>query len=402
MMNMTAANPLRSLHDQPDAEFTAWDAIEIVATYGEPQAEYAAVRKSAGLIDLPQRGILELTGRDRAAFLNNLLTNQTFSKADKSSMSAGKGVYAFLLNLKGRIVCDLNVLELGDRTLLEMDARFVDRVVKLFDAYLFSEQVKAKSRLGELHEIALHGPGAAAVLGEISDRPIELTEPLTSATHQLLGIETTIWRDDVAGVPGFHLIVPTVRVAELWSGLIERFGSSPDLGKRRLRSIGWAMFNTLRIEAGRPIFGIDFDGQPVESAMPNKANREAAADTGPGILPAETGLFDRAVSITKGCYLGQEIVARMHARQQAARQIVGIRFDTDALPFAGALVYDSQQNQVGGITSSTISPLLSNHAICLGLVKKQFIPPGSEVFVPAEGEMRRGVVVQLPFVEKMS
>ena len=83
-----------------------------------------------------------------------------------------------------------------------------------------------------------------------------------------------------------------------------------------------------------------------------------------------------------------------------ARQIVGIRFESDALPIAGEGVFDEKQNQVGGITSSTISPLLSNHAICLGLVKKQFTSPGSVVFVPAEGAMRKGTVVQLPFVEK--
>lgn len=397
----TAVNPLRTLHEQAEAEFAAWDEIEIVTTFGEPQAEYAAVRKSAGMIDLPQRGVLEVTGRDRFAFLNNLLTNQTYSKSDKAGIAAGQGVYAFLLNLKGRLVCDLNVLERGDRTWLEMDARYVARVAKLFDAYLFSEQVKTASRVADLHEVALHGPSAADLLSQVADRPIELTLPMSSATHTLLGVETFIWRDDEAGVPGLHLIVPTDRVAELWTGLLARFGNSADLGKRALRPIGWAMFNTLRIEAGRPIFGIDFDGQPIESALPNKANRDAAADVGPGVLPAETGQFERAVSITKGCYLGQEIVARMHARQQVARQIVGIRLETDALPIAGEPIFDEQNNQIGGITSSTISPLLSNHAICLGLVKKPFMTPGSTVLVPAEGSMRKGLVVALPFMENL-
>jgi len=399
MTQTSTINPLRPLHAAAEAEFAAWAEVEIVSTYGEPQAEYAAVRKGAAVIDLPQRGFLELTGRDRFAFLNNLLTNQTYAKAEKTGLAAGEGVYAFLLNLKGRIVCDVNVIERGDRTLLEMDIRFVAPIAKLFDAYLFSEQVKVANRVGEMHEIAIHGPGTLSILNEVADEPIELTKPLASVSRKILGIETVLWRDDVTGTPGYHLIVPTSSVVELWSGLLERFGNSPDLGKRRLRPLGWAMFNTLRIEAGRPIFGIDFDGQPVDTAMPNKANREAAADVGPGILPAETGQFDRAVSITKGCYLGQEIVARMHARQQLARQIVGIRLEVDALPIAGEPIFDDAHNQVGGITSSTISPMLSNHAICLGIVKKQFIAPGSTVLVPAEGSMRKGTVVKLPFVE---
>ena len=143
------------------------------------------------------------------------------------------------------------------------------------------------------------------------------------------------------------------------------------------RPCGWAAFNTTRIEAGRALFGIDFD----ES-----------------VLPAETGLFDRAVSLTKGCYLGQEIVARMHARGQIARKLVGIRMENDALPLAGSKIYDDQQNEIGGVTSSTISPVLSNIAICLGYVKKPFFAAGTKLKIPAEGSIRTGQVVDLPFI----
>ena len=143
------------------------------------------------------------------------------------------------------------------------------------------------------------------------------------------------------------------------------------------RPCGWAAFNTTRIEAGRPLFGIDFD----ES-----------------VLPAETGLFERAVSIIKGCYLGQEIVARMHARGQVARKLVGIRMEGDFLPLAGTKVYDEQNNEIGGITSSTVSPILSNLAICLGYVKKPFFAPGTKLHIPAEGSMHIGQLVDLPFI----
>jgi folate-binding protein YgfZ len=137
------------------------------------------------------------------------------------------------------------------------------------------------------------------------------------------------------------------------------------------------VFNTARIEAGRPLFGIDFD------------------DT---VLPAETGQLERAVSFTKGCYLGQEIVARMHARGQVARRIVGIKMREDALPIAGAPIVDDQQNQIGGITSSTISPVLSNASICLGLIKSAFSAVGTQIRIAAEGAFRQGIVVELPFV----
>ena len=123
-------------------------------------------------------------------------------------------------------------------------------------------------------------------------------------------------------------------------------------------------FNAARIEAGRPLLGIDFD------------------DT---ILPAETGQMSRAVSFTKGCYPGQEIVARMHARQVVAKQIAGLKFADDALPIAGANVTDDQGNIVGGITSSTVSPMLSNTAIAIALLKRPFFNVGSVVNVPARG-----------------
>src|SRR5207253_4731799 len=182
------------------------------------------------------------------------------------------------------------------------------------------------------------------------------------------------WRDDPAGVPGHHLIVPVGGARQIWMELL-----TTQLGKRSLRPIGWAAFNATRIEAARPIFGIDFDD---------------------AILPHETGpLLDRAVSFTKGCYPGQEIVARMHARQQVARKIAGIRFDGDTLPVAGTKVFDDAGNEIGGVTSSTISPILSNAAIALALLKRPHFNVGSVVHVPAEGEMRKATVVELPFVK---
>ena len=383
-------NPLREVHEQAQAEFQPYADVEIVSTFGEPQAEYAAIRKGCALMDLPQRGILEVTGTGRLEFLNNYLTNEVWNKEKKAGLQPGQGVYAFLLNNKGRIVSDMNVLELpGDRTLLEMDARMVETVRAGLDRYLFNAKVALTSKVGSLHEIALHGPRALDVLNQILDAPIQPIQPLqplqplAASRTQLLDVEVVIWRDDPASVPGYHLILPTESARKIWMTLISRFAQPDTVGKRQLRPTGWAAFNATRIEGGRPLFGIDFDDS---------------------VLPAETGdvTLARAVSFTKGCYLGQEIVARMHARGQVARQIVGLKLDNDALPIAGAHVFDDQQNQIGGITSSTVSPVLSNVAICLGYVKKPFVAEGTRVKVPAEGSMRDARVTRLPFVESIS
>jgi len=368
-------NPLKQLHEQAEAEFQAYGEIEIVSTFGEPQAEYSAIRKGCALIDLPQRGILEARGPDRIDFLNRFLTNQLMDKTSKTPLAAGTGVYAFLLNNKGRIVADMNVLELGERTLLESDARNIATIQGILQKHVFSEKVDLAS-LGEtVHQFSLHGPGAAEVLRQIAGDFGEL-KVLGSAKASVSGVDVVIWRDDPCGVPGYYLVVPPQDAGKLWMQMIAAFPVDQP-GKRAVRPAGWAVFNTARIECGRPMFGIDFDDS---------------------VLPAETSQLDRAVSFTKGCYLGQEIVARMHARQQLARQIVGIKMREDALPIAGAPISDSQKNPIGGITSSTISPILSGASIALALVKSAFAAEGTELQIPAEGAFRTGVVTKLPFI----
>jgi folate-binding protein YgfZ len=381
------SNPLRTLHDAAGAEFQSYAAIEIVSTFGEPQAEYSAIRKACGLLDLPQRGVLEFTGKDRLPFLNNLLTNQTWDKATKSGLAAGQGVYAYYLNAKGRIVADMNVLEVGDgRTLLETDARMVEPLRAAFDKYLFVEQVKMTSLVGKSHQVAALGPKAKEILDEVSTPSIGDLPQRGCAATSVFDVPAVVFRDDMAGVPGYVLVFDRAAAGAVWEGLRKRFGESAELGKRNLRPVGWAAFNAARIEAGRPVFDIDFGN----SADPEKS-----------VVPAEVGPreFARAVSVTKGCYIGQEIVARMYARQQVAKQLIGFKVEGDHLPIAGAPLLDAQQNQVGVVTSSTVSPVLSNAAIGLGYVKRPHFAEGTVLHVPAEGAIRTATVVKTPFVE---
>ncbi|MGH7214905.1 MAG: glycine cleavage T C-terminal barrel domain-containing protein [Tepidisphaeraceae bacterium] len=401
---MPLPNPLHDLHAQAEAEFQPYADLEIVSTFGEPQAEYAAVRKSCALIDLPQRGILELTGKDRLSFLNNLVSNNTWDKNTKSGLAAGKGVYAFFLNLRGRIVADVNVLELGERMLVETDARIVEILRATWDKYLFVEKVTMTNRVGSLHEMALHGPGALAVLREAGGADVPELGVLDSTPVKLFDVQAVVWRDDPCAAPGYHVIVPTDSARTVWMNLLSRFSTPTETGKRALRPAGWAAFNATRIEGGRPIFDIDFPGAPPDrpgaKLKPDEAEQAASgapSSPGAGVLPAETGQAARALSYTK-CYLGQEIVARMHARGQVARMIVGVRMESDALPIAGSPVFDEARNQVGAVTSSTLSPVLSNVAICLALVKKPHFTEGTTLNIPAEGAVRKGTVVKLPFV----
>jgi folate-binding protein YgfZ len=389
------SDPLHELHRQAEAEFQDWGPIQIVSTFGEPQAEYAAIRKSVGMLDLPQRGVVQLTGRDRLAFLNNLISAQVWDKQSHQPLAAGRWVYAFLLNLRGRIVADLNVLELEDRTILEVDRSLATPLVGLLEAYRFAEQVKIENRCEELGQIALHGPEVAELLSSVTSGPCGPGDVGGVWRGRLFETETVGWWDNPAGTPGMQLIAPSDALRKIWMGLLTRFGGET----RRLRPVGWAAFNATRIEAGRPVFGIDIEPAPITTALPSKQQRAQVdpAEAAPGMLPAETSQFERAVSLTK-CYLGQEIVARMHARGQVARKIVGVKMEDDALPIAAAPIYDSQSNQVGVVTSSTNSPVLSNVAICLGIVKRPAFEVGNQLRIPAEGQLRAGTIVQTPFV----
>jgi folate-binding protein YgfZ len=376
-------NPLLDLHKRADAEFQPYGNLEIVCTYGLPQAEYSALHKGCAVMDLPQRGLLLVGGKDRLDFLNRLITNQLVDKESKAPLSGGEGIYSFILNKNGRIIADMNVLERGDFTYLETDARLVAPLQAELKKYLFREKVTFASQIGQLHQIALHGPQAQAIFGQLAP-DVPMPQQLGSVAAKIFDTDVTVWRDDISGTTGLFLILPTQYVDKIWRNLLEQFsrpeslaGSGAQPSKRAVWPCGWAAFNASRIEAGRPLFGIDFDET---------------------VLPAETGQFNRAVSITKGCYVGQEIVARMHARQQVPRQVVGIKMELDALPVAGASIFDAEQNRVGQITSSTISPIMSNAAICLGMVKKPFMASGTQLHIAAEGAIRTGFVVDLPFV----
>lgn len=390
-MDHQTFNPLLPLHEHADAETQFYADVQIVSTFGQMPAEYAAIHTACALMDLPQRGLIELTGRDRLSFLNNLITCGIWDKSSKSGLTIGQGAYGFLLNLKGRIVADLHVIECGERTLVEADGRLLQAITQIFEKYHFAEQVKIQPLAGTMHQLLLMGPNAWPILRQAVAAEINIPgsasaaiEPLPetlpaqeySIVTRLFGREVILWRLDQTPQPGIRLIMSTADASVVWTGLMAAFGQPDEHGRHVLRPCGWAAFNACRVESGLPLEGIDFDENT---------------------LPAETGLMDRAVSFTKGCYLGQEIVARMHARNQVARQIIGLRIAEDAVPIAGEKVFTSDGQEIGAITSSTLSPRMSNAAIALAIVRKPHFALGTPVQVPAEGKMRSATVVPLPF-----
>lgn len=381
-------------HEAAGAEFIDFAGTPIVSTFGEPPLEYAAMHRGCGLIDLPQRGVFEVTGKDRLSFINNLITARLIDPNAKTPIADGRGAAGYLLNLQGRIVAQMSCLSLTDRLLIETDRRQIPMLIETLDRYRFTEKVKMIDLSDSHTHLALHGPLASVAAAGLNVSVFG--EQLQCETTMWNGQNFVAWRDDDAGVPAVHLLIANEHAAAMWNHL-----AGQELVKsKRVRPIGWAVYNAVRIEGGRAMLGIDFDA--AEPSRPGKkvdVEAEEKTPTSRGILPVEAGRFDQLVSVQKGCYLGQEIVARLHARKQVPRQIVGIRMLGHELPSAGAAVFEATgQTQIGIITSSTPSPILGDAAIGLTLLKKPHFTVGTQLLLEAEGARRGAEVVELPFV----
>lgn len=389
---MATTSPLRERHERAEASFLPWGtperAVRIVETYGEVALEYAAIRRGCGLIDLPARAVVEITGSERVEFLNRMLT------APLSGIEPMQTRRSFWLNRKGRIDADLRLIELGDRMLVDVDCHAAERLVSTLSDFVFAEDIEINDRSEELHRLALHGPTGPALLDACAElvegEKASAIEPGHGCVLRIAGHRVVVERDDLAGACGLHLTVPTPGVEEVFETLIraghsehgasrvEREQAGEAAGGYRLRPIGWAAFNVARIEAGTPVYYIDF---------------------GPDSLPHETGVVEDRVSFTKGCYLGQEVVARMHSRGGVKQRIVALRFpslgaippgDPGPQPETGSAIVPVGAGEgakpVGAVTSSTISPMLGGELIALAMVRSAHTEPGTKLMVQAIGE----------------
>jgi folate-binding protein YgfZ len=389
---MARISPLRKLHQQAEAALAVYGAAEadvrLVETFGELELEYAALRKSCILLDEPQRGVLELAGPDRLEFLNRMLTQEL------------KGIQpfgvrnSFWLNRKGRIDADLRVIELGARTLLDMDVHAVERTAKGLSAFIITEDVRLRDLTESTHRLALHGPTGPALLQAISTPaggvPLGDLTPGRASLVKIGSAEVVVDRDDATGEIGLELTCAAADAVAIYQQLVEtgqehNGGGAEPASRFRLRPAGWHAFNIARIEAGRPLYYLDF---------------------GPDSLPHESGVIRDRVSFTKGCYLGQEVVARMESRGHSKRQLVALRFEPSSpaargtigearLPVTGAHVFpagDEATDPIGAVTSSTLSPMLGGEPICFAAVKPDHVAPGTVVRVAADGAMISGTV----------
>ena len=337
---------------------------------------YDAVRKTSGVRDRSDEGRLRVTGPDRASWLQGLLTN------DIAAVKPGGGCYAAYLTPQGRMIADVRVLERGDFMLLDVPAEQKAFVLERLTTFIIMEDVAVDDVTGSLARVAVHGPGAAALVESVlkadHDTPAIASLAEHASTVARLGDHPVVIagsRELGADVVGFDLYCPAPVKEELLRA-ITAVGAEP------IASNAW---HALRVEAGRPLFGVDMTTETI---------------------PLEAGIEDRAISFTKGCYVGQEIIIRVMHRGhgRVARKLVGLRpvapasaspddaIAADTPLFAG-------EKQVGRITSAAWSPR-ANQWIAMGYVQRESAEPGTHITIgqPAGAGGVDAVVGALPLL----
>lgn len=324
---------------------------------------YHAARTHAAL--LPRtHGLIVVSGRDRATYLQGLLTN------DIPALTEGQGCYAAYLTPQGRMISDLFVYELGDVILLALPRATKDLVLARLDQFIFSEDVQLGDVTDTFAVVTLVGPDAALMVTALTGTDLGVLAALP--THGNLrstvsGQPVIVLRVADTGEPGFELIVPVdaataVRVQLLEAGAVEADAATAE---------------QLRVEAGVARFGSDMD-----------------EDT----IPLEAGIESTAISFTKGCYVGQEVIIRVLHRGhgRVARKLVGLTFEAGDPVLEPGTPLQADEKEIGAVTSSTFSPSLGR-PIALGYVKRDFMEPGTRV---AAGGGRTALVTALPFVAR--
>lgn len=321
---------------------------------------YDAVRRHAGLVERARDARLVVSGRDRASYLHGLLTN------DITALAPGQGCYAAYLTPQGRMITDLRVYELGDVVLLVVGRDTKDALLAKLDQFIFAEDVQLGDVTETYASVAILGPDAARVVASVFAVTVNTVSALPEHGNmraEFKGRSAIVLRVTDLGEPGYDVLVeadalPALREKALAAGA---------------RPVDDETAETLRIEGGMPRFHQDMDEETI---------------------PLEAGIESRAISLTKGCYVGQEVIIRVLHRGhgRVARKLVGLTFREGDVPEARAIVKHDGRD-IGHVTSAAWSHSLKR-PIALAYVHRDFTEPGSRVVVNGAP----AVVTALPFV----
>jgi folate-binding protein YgfZ len=352
----------RPIADHPDpAAVGEIGGRSVVLSYAGVATEYDALRRSAVVFDRSHRGRMRFSGAKAAETLTGLVTN------DVVALTPGQGQYAAALTPKGKIIADLRIFRDEHSYIVDTPLRATEGWLAMVTKYVNPRLSKYADESVPLRDIGIFGVAARNVVAELSG--VNSTAlgalPMYAHVHVLVdGYEIVIARVPELELDGFEIFAP----ADVYQALWERALAA------KATPGGLETWEIARIEAGRPEWGIDID----ESTLPQEANLEEL----------------HAISYTKGCYTGQETVARVHFRGHVNRHLRGLRTASADPPLTGAGLFDATGKQVGDIRSTAASPRLGG--IALGMVRRE-VELGAALIARWEGGETRVDVTHLPF-----
>jgi len=346
-----------TVSDRAAAHTEIWGTT-VVAHFGDAAAEYDAARSSGGLCDRAWRTLFRVGGDERSSFLQGMLSN------DVAALAAGDGCRALFLDNKGHVRADLDVWAEDDALILGSDTDVADKTLPDLRKYVLAAAVTIDDLREHQSVIGVMGPGAVDLLTAAGGR-IPAATPHAHVAGDLAGATVRIARSSSLGGSGFEVHAPRQKIDAVWAALeAAGAGAVPAY-------VGWQAAEVVRVEDGVPYSGSEITG---------------------GEFPQELGL-DEAIDYEKGCYLGQETVARIHYRGQVNRLLRGLKAAAPMAPGAELL---AGEQPVGRVTSVADSPRLGS--IALGFVRREEAADGTNVGVRlGDGTVGEATVVELPF-----
>ena len=363
---MSKATILAEKHRRNGAELVEEDGWLLPKYFGAPAEEYAAVRSAAGLMDLCHHAVVRLTGPDRVSFLQGMVSN------DVKKLAAGAGAYAAVLDVNGKILADLRVLCAEDSFILLLLERLKGKIIDHLNRYLVADEVEIEDPDGRYGMISVQGQHALFLLSAVAPHQDPPVHMFSHAVLRIAGRNVRVVRTTHTGEEGFDLLVETQDVMDVVEEL-ERAGAA-----LAVRWVGLEAQEILRVEAGLPRYGVDMDEDH---------------------LLLETGM-DHAVSFNKGCYLGQEVIERIHSRGHVNRKLTGLLLDGTAAAARGDAVFVEDKG-VGKITSSVFSPRL-HRPIAMAYLQRDYWEPAIDVAIRSGKREIAATVAVLPFVYSTS
>ncbi|MES2792474.1 MAG: glycine cleavage T C-terminal barrel domain-containing protein [Planctomycetota bacterium] len=338
---MSALNDLQNLQQAQGALFEA--GASQPASFGNPQAESAAATSAAVLFDLGLRTQLELTGADRQKYLHNFCTNEI------RNLRPGQSCEAFVTTIQGKIKAQIFVFAEENSLWVDANPGFEDLLFAHFDKYLITEDVQFFRRSAECLEFYASGP---EVLSRLAGLGLPVAE-LAASRHVRVTLDSqpvSVRRVDWLGAPGCLIQVPATAAAAVWKSLTA--GGLVPAGK--------AVYDSLRIMAGFPDYGIDLTDDN---------------------LAQEAARTNLAISFTKGCYLGQEPIARIDSMGHVNQELRTLRLQAGPAPEAGAKVLMPGEVREAGVITSSAWDYAADAPVALALIKRNYLSPGTKLNV---------------------